>query len=106
MTSVLDRHLAGDDGRSTLVTIVDDFEKIAPLLGGERGEAPVVENEEIDSRQHLEEPRIASVAASESQRFEQPWQPMVEEGTIVAAGLVVERAGELAHIVRWSARRR
>jgi len=37
---VLDRYLAGDDGRSALVAIVDDFEEIATLLGGERGEAP------------------------------------------------------------------
>jgi len=29
---MLDRHLAGDDGRSALVAIVDDFEEIAALL--------------------------------------------------------------------------
>jgi hypothetical protein len=93
---MLDRHLAGDDGRSALVAIVDDFEEIATLLAGERGEAPVVEDEQIDPRQHLEEPCIASVAAGESQGFEQPGQPMVEDGTIVAACLVAERAGDPA----------
>ncbi len=50
LVPVLDWHLAGDDGRSALVGIVDDFEEIATLLAGERGEAPVVEDEEIDSR--------------------------------------------------------
>jgi hypothetical protein len=42
------------------VAIVDDFEEIAT----ERGKAPVIEDEQVDPRQHLEEPRIASVAAA------------------------------------------
>jgi hypothetical protein len=58
---MLDRHLAGDDGRSALVAIIDEFEEIATLLAGERGEAPITEDEQVDPRQHLEEPRIASV---------------------------------------------
>lgn len=45
-----DRHLAGDDGRSALVAIVDDFEEIATLLAGKRSEAPVIEDEQIDPR--------------------------------------------------------
>jgi hypothetical protein len=39
---MLDRHLAGDDGRSTLVAIVDDFEEIAALLASKRGKAPIM----------------------------------------------------------------
>ena len=42
LVPMLDRHLAGDDGRSALMAIVDDFEEIATLLAGKRGEAPVV----------------------------------------------------------------
>jgi hypothetical protein len=78
MTSVLDRNLAGDDCRSALVAVVDDFEEIATLVAGERGEAPIVEDEQVDPRQRLEQPCIASVAAGERQSFEQPWQPMVK----------------------------
>ena len=47
LVPLLDRHLAGDDGRSALVAIVDDFEEIAPLLAGERSEAPIVEDEQV-----------------------------------------------------------
>ena len=47
---IFDRHLAGDDGRSTLVAIIDDFEEIAPLLAGERRETPIVKDEQIDPR--------------------------------------------------------
>jgi hypothetical protein len=44
---IFDRHLAGDDGRSTLMAIIDDFEEIATLLAGERREAPIVESREL-----------------------------------------------------------
>ena len=50
LVPIFDRHLAGDDGRSALVAIVDDFEEIAPLLASKRSEAPVVEDEQIDPR--------------------------------------------------------
>ena len=40
IVSMLDRHLAGDVGRTALVAIVDDFED-------ERGEAPIVEDEQL-----------------------------------------------------------
>jgi hypothetical protein len=53
--------------------IIDDFEEIATLLAGERSEAPIVEDEQVDPRQHLEEPPIAAVAAGECQSLEQPW---------------------------------
>ena len=46
---MLDRHLAGDDGGAALMAVVDDLEEIAPLFAGERGEPPVVENEELDA---------------------------------------------------------
>jgi hypothetical protein len=36
LVPVLDRHLTGDDGRSALVAIVDDFEEIATLLAHRR----------------------------------------------------------------------
>jgi hypothetical protein len=91
---MLDRQLTGDDGRSALVAIVDDFEEITTLVAGERGETPVVEDEQVDPRQHLEEPCVASVFARERQSFEQPWQPVVEDGTVVSACLVAERAGD------------
>ena len=48
LVPMLDRHLTGDDGRSALVAIVDDFEEIATLVAGERGEAPIVEDEQVD----------------------------------------------------------
>jgi hypothetical protein len=36
LVPVIDRHLAGDDGRSALVPVVNDLEKVAALVTGER----------------------------------------------------------------------
>ena len=35
---LLDRGLAGDDGRADAVPVLEDFEQIVPVLGAERGE--------------------------------------------------------------------
>ena len=41
----VDRNLAGDDERALVVAILDDFEQIARLIGGERFGSPVVDKE-------------------------------------------------------------
>ena len=43
-----------------------------------------------------EQASVATVATGECERFEQPWQPVIEDGPIVTAGLVVEDAGDPA----------
>ena len=47
---MVDRDLAGDDGRATLMAVVDDLKEIATLVGGERSQSPVVEDEKLNSR--------------------------------------------------------
>ena len=94
LVPVIDRQLAGHDRRAAIVPIVDDLEEVAALLGGERGEAPIVEDQQLDARQALEEPRMTPVAACECQGIEQPWHAMIEDGAIVAACLVAERTGK------------
>jgi hypothetical protein len=44
----LDRHLAGDQQRASVVTVFDDLEDIAPLLRIERFGSPIVEDEDAD----------------------------------------------------------
>ena len=46
---LLDRNLACDDNRGALVTIFEDFEKIALFDMGERREAPVIQNQKLDA---------------------------------------------------------
>jgi transposase len=64
---MLDRHLTGNDGRSALVAVIVDLMEIATLVAGERGETTVVEDEQVDPRQHLKEPcLVASEVAREA----------------------------------------
>ena len=50
---VIDRQLAGHDRRAAVVPILDDLEYVATLLLGERGEAPIIQDQQIDTRQAL-----------------------------------------------------
>jgi len=40
----VDRQLAGDDGRSAAIALFEDFQEIVARLGGERFEAPIVQD--------------------------------------------------------------
>src|SRR5271170_5811928 len=88
---LLDRNLAGDDRRNTLMTVFEDFEEIALLGLGERRQAPIVQDQELDARETFEQ---ASVAAGERQRLEQARNPMVDHASAVPAALLAEGAGD------------
>ena len=49
LVPVFDRDLAGDDGGAAAVAILDDFEQVAALLGGQRIEPPIIEDEQLDA---------------------------------------------------------
>ncbi len=52
---VIDRQLAGDDGRLADAAIVDDFEQVVARRLIERGHAPVVEDQHVDARELCEQ---------------------------------------------------
>ena len=60
-----------------VVPILDDLKGVAPLLLGEGGEAPIVEDQ-LDACQALEEPGMTPVAACKCQGIEQPWHAMIK----------------------------
>src|SRR5512145_1968 len=91
---VVDRQLARHDGAAPAVAIVDDLEQVAALLGRHRRQTPVVEDQQLDTREALQEPCMASVAASQAEGVEQPWYAVIEHSAVVAARLVAERTGE------------
>ena len=90
----VDRDLAGNEGGCLTVALLDDLQQVAALVDAERLERPIVE----DEQPHLAEPphqaRIATVGASEGEIGEQLGDALVEDGAVVAASLVAERAGE------------
>src|SRR5467141_222609 len=96
LVPVIDGELAGHDGGTAAVAVVDDFEQIAALLRGQRRQPPVVEDQKLDTGEALEEACIPSIAACQRKRVEQAWYAIIEHRTIVTARLVSERAGEPA----------
>ena len=44
---LLDGKLAGEHGRADAIAVLDDFEQVAAVLGGELGEAEVVDDEDL-----------------------------------------------------------
>jgi hypothetical protein len=88
--------LAGDDGGASLVAILDDLEQVAALLVVELLGSPVVEDEQVgpgEAAQHL---GVAAVTACQGERGKQPGCPVIDDGEILAAGLVAERASQPA----------
>jgi len=90
----VDRDLAGDEGGAAAAALLDDLQEIATLVGPERLEPPVVEDEQADLAEPLHQPWITAVAAGQREVGEQLGDALIEDGVIVAAGLVAERAGE------------
>ena len=77
-----------------LVSVLDDFHEVASLIGAEAVGSPIVEDEEIGLGESTEQAGVASVGAPCFELGEHPGNALVENGEVVAAGLLAERAGE------------
>lgn len=91
-----DRQLAGDDGGAATVALFENLEQVVPRERVERLETPVIENEELDAAERALEPGVATIAPGEREAGEELGDALVQDGAVVAAGLVAERAGEPA----------
>src|SRR5262252_3327062 len=80
----VDWDLAGDQRGAAAVTVFNDFQHVVTLLGPERLETPIIEDQQLDAaaRQH----EIAKHARD----------ALIEHRAIVAAGLVAEGASQPA----------
>lgn len=76
---LVDWDLAGDQGRSAAVAVLQDLEKVDPLSLGEDGDAPVVQDQQIDAGKALQRPAVSPVAAGQRQGLEQARNPLVED---------------------------
>jgi hypothetical protein len=78
------------------MSVLDDLEEICRLVGGERPQGKVVEDEDedIDPGQRQQETGRAAVEAGQGQVEEQPWHPLVEGGATGADRRLSHRAGE------------
>lgn len=87
--------LAGDDGGTMTVAILEDFQEVVTGTGVERLN-PLVEDQHIYTAEPAQWARMATVAARDSEVIEYPRNMLIEHGAIVTAGPVAERRGEPA----------
>src|SRR5437588_3385784 len=67
----VDGQLAGDEGRAGVDAVIEDFQEIRAVLGGERGQSPVVEHDEGGLGERLQELQVAAVAVRDAQLLDQ-----------------------------------
>ena len=86
--------LAGDEDGLASVTLLDDLQQVAPALGGEALQAPVVEDQQGDSAQAAHQAVECAFVAGAGERRHQLGHAAIEDGLVLAAGLVSEGAGD------------
>ena len=92
----VDWNLTGNDERSLIVTIFDDFEYISCLVGCYRLWSPIIEDEKFDSGDGSQQPGITGVAMRDGEVGEQPRNARVENRYVLSTCLVAESASEPA----------
>ena len=99
----IDRQLAGYDGGAAAVALFENLKQIVTRLGGERLKSPIVQDEQLDAGQGAEEPTIAAIAAGQLKIAEELRYSLIENGAVIAAGLVAQGRGEPAFAdARWT----
>lgn len=58
----VNRKLRRDDGRSAVIALFEDFQKIVPG-GGERLQAPVIQYQKVGSAEGAQKARMTAIAA-------------------------------------------
>jgi hypothetical protein len=67
---------------------------VAPLLGGERLWAPVVDDQQAGAFQRREHPRQPALTTRDREFAEQSGRAAIEHGEALAAGFVAQRASQ------------
>ncbi len=91
---VVHGHLAGYESRAPTGSIFDHFEEIAAFAIAERGEPPVIQDEQVGLGELLQEPSVRSITARNRQLAEESRQTDVADHVPLAARTVAERTGQ------------
>jgi len=70
---LIDRQLAGHDGRVTTLAVIEDFKQVATLGRCQNGQPPIVEDQQFSAFDHLEDTGMPPVAPGDGQHLEQVW---------------------------------
>jgi hypothetical protein len=90
------RQLAGDDGGAVAVAVLEDLQHVAAFLVGDRRQAPVVDQEDVDAGELAEQADVGAVGAGEREVVKEPRGAAVVGAEAFAAGVGGESAGDEA----------
>jgi len=90
---MLNGKLTGDDGRAASVPVFHDLQEIAALLREHRRKSPIIKDEKLNARERLKQAGVTAIAACQSERIEEAWQPAIADRSVVTASLMAERTG-------------
>jgi len=93
LVPVVDGHLAGDEGGPPRAPIFDHFEQIAALAIAERGQAPIIEDQEVGLRELLEEAPVGAIAPRRRQLAEEAREADVADDVPLSARTMAQRTG-------------
>ncbi len=93
---MLDRELTGDDGGAAAMAVFEDLQQIAALRWSEDGQAPVIEDQDVQFGDSLEHTGVTSVPSGEGEGFEEARDAVIDDASPVTACLVAESAGDPA----------
>src|SRR5271154_6227624 len=80
----VDRDLAGDQGGAAAVAVLDDLEHVVALLGPERFEPPIIEDQQLDAAEGAHQSRVATITAGEREIAEHPRYALIENRAVIA----------------------
>ena len=90
----IDRDLAGQNGRAAAISFFEDLVEITASATVERFEAPIIEDEKLDAVEAAHDAGVAAVAVGQREIGEELGNALIEDRTVVAAGLVAEGTGK------------
>src|SRR5436305_3684698 len=90
------RKLAGNDGGACAAAIIEEFEQIVALGIGERREAEIVQDEDVEASEFAEGADVSAVGTSQGELVEEPRGAAVQSAVAFAASLLGERTGDVS----------
>ena len=74
------------------MAVFEDFQQVAALRGGQDGQTPVVDDQDIHAGDGLEDAFVAAVATGKSEGFEHARGALIKDGPPVSASFVAQGA--------------
>jgi hypothetical protein len=92
LVPLVDGQLAGDERRSSTISLFDYLEEFVTRLRVNGLEGKIVDDEELDAEEGATDAGVASIAAGKREIREELGRTLIENGTVIAACFVSEGA--------------